>query len=99
MRVGCSSTPLSEQYYEEMGEKAFFFPILDTQVDCFDTNEEATGDMTSPEFVENPLGVDFDPKEMMKIIESGESFESLRKRPNIGPRDLSTCCRARHLTK
>jgi hypothetical protein len=46
--------------------------------------------MTSPEFAENPLGVDFDPEEMIKRIESGESLESLRKRPNIGPRGLST---------
>ena len=46
--------------------------------------------MTSPEFAENPLGVDFDPDEMIKRIENGESFESLRIRPNTGPRDLST---------
>jgi hypothetical protein len=46
--------------------------------------------MMSPEFAQNPLGVDFDPEEMIKRIESGESFESLKIRPNIGPRDLST---------
>jgi hypothetical protein len=63
---------------------------LETQVDCFDTPEEATAYMMSPEFAENPLGVDYDPEEMIKRIESGESWHSLRKRPNIGPRDLST---------
>jgi hypothetical protein len=63
---------------------------LETQVDCFETSEEATACMTSPEFRENPLGVDFDPEEMIKRIESGESFESIRKRPNIGPRGLGT---------
>jgi hypothetical protein len=46
--------------------------------------------MTSPEFRENPIGVDFDPEEMIKRIESGENFESLRKRPNIGSRSLET---------
>jgi hypothetical protein len=46
--------------------------------------------MTSPEFRGNPIGVDFDPEEMIKRIESGESFESLRKRPDIGPRSLET---------
>jgi hypothetical protein len=46
--------------------------------------------MTSPEFRENPIGVDFDAEEMIKRIESGESFESMKKRPNIGPRGLET---------
>ena len=59
----------------------------EAQVDCFETNEETTAFMTSPE---NPLGADIDPEEMMKRIESGERFESLRKRPDIGPRDPST---------
>ena len=46
--------------------------------------------MMSPEFAENPLGVDFDPEEMIKRIENDESWKSLRERPNIGHRDLST---------
>ena len=46
--------------------------------------------MTSPEFRENPLGVDFDPEEMIKRIESGESFERYEETTNIGPRGLET---------
>jgi hypothetical protein len=64
---------------------------LETQVDCFETNEEATAFMTSLEFVENPLGVDIDPEEMIKGIESGESFESLRKRLDIRPSRSVDC--------
>jgi catechol-2,3-dioxygenase len=63
---------------------------LETQVDCFNTSDEATAYMMSPEFRENPLGVDVDPEEMIKRIESGESFEGLRTRPNLGPRGLET---------
>jgi len=46
--------------------------------------------MTSPEFVENTLGADIGPEEIIKRIERGENFESLRKRLDIGLRDLST---------
>lgn len=63
---------------------------LETQVDCFDTSEETNAIMMSPAFATNPIGVDFDPEEMIKRIESGESFESLRKRPDIGPRSVES---------
>ena len=63
---------------------------LETQVDCFETDEEANAVMQSPEFMENPIGVDFDPEEMIKRIQGGESFESLRKRPNIGARGVES---------
>lgn len=63
---------------------------LETQVDCFDTDEETNAMMTSPAFATNPIGVDFDPEEMIKRIESGESFESLRTRPDIGPRSVES---------
>lgn len=47
--------------------------------------------MTSLEFAENRLGVDIDPEEMIKRIERGESFESLRKRPDIRPSRSVDC--------
>lgn len=61
---------------------------LETQVDVFDDAETATAFLQKPEFAENPIGVDFDPEETIKKLESGESVESILKRPNIGPRDL-----------
>ena len=63
---------------------------IETQVDCFETEEESNAIMTSPEFAENPIGVEFDPEEMIKRIQSGESFDSLKKRPTIGPRDVNS---------
>lgn len=59
---------------------------VETQVDNFDTADEATAFMNSPEFVENPMGVDFVPEELIKRLEKGEPQQTLKKRPNIGPR-------------
>ena len=63
---------------------------VETQVETFETNEEATEYFMSPEYRENPIGVDFDPEEMIARVEKNEPFESLRKRPDIGPRGLDT---------
>lgn len=59
---------------------------METQVDNFETPEAATEFMNSGEFVENPLGVDFDPETLIKRLESGESEASIKRRPHIGPR-------------
>lgn len=61
---------------------------LETQVDNFDTVEEANDFMTSKYFTENPIGTDFEPDDLMKRIESGESEQSIKRRIEIGPRDL-----------
>ena len=59
---------------------------LETQVDNFDTAEEATEFFASQEFNDNPIGVDFDPEDLVKRLEAGESETSIKKRPNIGIR-------------
>ncbi|KAN0119190.1 Glyoxalase/Bleomycin resistance protein/Dihydroxybiphenyl dioxygenase [Hyaloscypha variabilis] len=61
---------------------------LETQVDNFDNLEDANAFMTSSEFVENPIGVDFDPEDLIKRLQSGEDVAAIRKRPNIGPRSI-----------
>ncbi|KAH8678291.1 putative ring-cleavage extradiol dioxygenase [Xylariales sp. PMI_506] len=63
---------------------------VETQIDCYDTPEEANAFVDSPEFAENPVGVDVDPDELLRRLEAGESESDLMVRPNIGPRDLST---------
>lgn len=63
---------------------------LETQVDNFDTSEEATEFMMSKFFTENPLGVDFDPEDLIKRLQSGESDASIKKRKEVGPRGLET---------
>lgn len=59
---------------------------VETQVDNFDSPDEATAFMNGPEFSENPMGVDFVPDDLIRRLESGEPYRDLKKRPNIGPR-------------
>lgn len=59
---------------------------IETQVDNFDTIEEATAYFSSTEFEENPIGVDFNPEELVARLQQGESDASIKKRPNIGMR-------------
>jgi hypothetical protein len=62
---------------------------IETQVDCFDTIDEANRFMTSADFHENPIGVDFDPEDYIQKLKSGVPVADLVKRPNIGPRSLA----------
>jgi len=61
---------------------------IETQVDNFDTLAEIDEFIKSPTFEENPIGVDFDPDELCKRIDSGESEESIKKRADVGPSDM-----------
>jgi hypothetical protein len=44
--------------------------------------------MKSKAFAENPIGVDFDPEELITRLQNGGKEEDLIKRPEIGPRGL-----------
>lgn len=46
--------------------------------------------MASTAFAQNPVGVDFDPEELVKKLESGMEERELKKRANIGPRGIDT---------
>lgn len=61
---------------------------LETQVDNFDTVEEANAFMASNLFAENPIGTDFDPEELIRRLRAGEDERSLKKRVEIGPRGI-----------
>ncbi|CAG9947760.1 unnamed protein product [Clonostachys rosea f. rosea IK726] len=62
---------------------------IETQVDNFDTVEEANQFMASSEYAENPIGVDFDPENLIEQLRAGDE-KLLKKRANIGPRGLDT---------
>lgn len=62
---------------------------IETQIDNFDTAEAASEFMASKDFAENPIGTDFDPEDLIKRLESGESHASIKKRIEIGPRGLA----------
>lgn len=63
---------------------------IETQVDNFDTVAAADEFMASKEFAENPIGVDFDPEDLIKKLEQDQDQTLLKKRLNIGPRALDT---------
>ncbi|KAK9769627.1 putative VOC domain-containing protein [Seiridium cardinale] len=72
--------PTMSLYYQDPdGNK------IETQVDLFDTLEEIAF-YTTPEFNENPIGVDVDPEDIIKRLDNGEEEKSIKKRPRIGPR-------------
>ncbi|MGD9661571.1 MAG: VOC family protein [Porticoccaceae bacterium] len=62
---------------------------LEFQIDNYDTVEEAGKFFFSKEFAENPIGVEFDPDELLARLRAGEPESELKKRPNVGSKDLS----------
>lgn len=63
---------------------------VEMQVDAFATPDEATRFFASPEFAENPFGVDVDPEELARRVDAGEPDEEVLRRPNVGPRSLDS---------
>jgi catechol-2,3-dioxygenase len=56
---------------------------VELQVDAFDSMGEAKAYMRSDSFRNNPIGVLYDPDELLRRHRAGESFESLRQRPAL----------------
>lgn len=77
--------PTTSMYYQDPDGHQ-----LETQVDNFETTDEANAFMMSKDFASNPLGVDFDPEDMVRRLNRGEPESELMKRPDIGPRDLES---------
>ncbi|KAH8898301.1 Glyoxalase/Bleomycin resistance protein/Dihydroxybiphenyl dioxygenase [Thozetella sp. PMI_491] len=63
---------------------------IETQVDCFETPEEATAYMASPDIVRNPIGADIDPEDLLRRLESGEPESEIMKRADVGTRGLDS---------
>lgn len=62
---------------------------IELQVDNFDTIEDATAFFYGEAFAENPIGVEFDPDEMLRRLRAGESEATLKRRSDIGKRGLA----------
>jgi len=58
---------------------------VELQVDAFGSMEEAKAYMRSDSFRNNPIGVVYDPEELMRRHRAGEPFESLCRRPPLPP--------------
>jgi hypothetical protein len=61
---------------------------IELQVDNYDNIEDATAFFYSPAFAENPIGVEFDPEDLLRRVEAGEDQAVLKRRPDIGQRGL-----------
>ena len=77
--------PTTSMYYADPDGNRIEF-----QVDNFPTAAEAKAFCALPEFAENSVGVDFDPAELLRRLDAGESEQALKRRPNIGPRGIET---------
>jgi len=73
--------PTTSMYYRDPDGNE-----IETQVDNFDTNEDANAFMASQNFADNPIGVDFDPKDLIRRLEAGEDEKAIKTRPEIGKR-------------
>ncbi|MXZ37802.1 MAG: hypothetical protein F4230_08055 [Holophagales bacterium] len=58
---------------------------VETQVDNFPTKAEGLAYIRGPDFARNPVGIDFDPDEMVDRVRGGASYEEMHHRVE-GPR-------------
>ena len=63
---------------------------IELQIDNFDTVEEAGQFFYSPAFAKNPIGVDFDPADLVRRFYAGEDEAAIKKRPDSGARGLDS---------
>ena len=59
---------------------------IETQVENFESPEEATSFTMSEKFAENPIGTDFVPEDLIRRIEAGEEDKEIKKRVETGKR-------------
>lgn len=61
---------------------------LEFQVENFATVQEGADFFLSDAFKQNPVGVEFDPQDLLERMRSGETNETLLRRPDIGTRGM-----------
>jgi catechol-2,3-dioxygenase len=71
--------PTTSMYYRDPDGNR-----VELQVDNFATAEEAN-DFMRAHYAENPIGILFEPEELIARYEAGEPLESLRRRPLLPP--------------
>lgn len=71
--------PTLSFYYRDPDENQMEF-----QVECFGSVEESAAYFFTDDFAQNPIGVEFDPEEMLARLRAGESEDALKRRP-AGP--------------
>lgn len=76
--------PTTSLYYEDPDHNQ-----LEFQVENFATVEESGKFFYSEAFAENPIGVEFDPDDLLRRLRAGEPEEELKRRPDIGRQSLA----------
>lgn len=76
--------PTTSLYYEDPDRNQ-----LEFQVENYATVEESGKFFFSEAFAENPIGVEFDPDDLLRRLRAGEPEEDLKRRPDIGKRGLA----------
>jgi hypothetical protein len=62
---------------------------IELQVDNYDSIEDATAFFYSDAFAVNPVGVEFEPEELLARFKAGEDEALLKKRPESGAKGLA----------
>jgi catechol 2,3-dioxygenase-like lactoylglutathione lyase family enzyme len=76
--------PTTSLYYEDPDHNQ-----LEFQVENFSTVAESGKFFFSEAFAENPIGVEFDPAELLRRLRAGEPEDALKMRPDIGKQTLA----------
>ncbi|MFT4712539.1 MAG: catechol 2,3-dioxygenase-like lactoylglutathione lyase family enzyme [Candidatus Azotimanducaceae bacterium] len=63
---------------------------VELQIDNFASNDEINDFLDGPEFSNNPIGVDFDPDELVARFEAGESHQDLTRWRDLRSRGSGT---------
>lgn len=58
---------------------------VELQIDVFDSREAVDAWYATSDFATNPIGVKFDPDELIRRFEAGEDVASITTRPRIAP--------------
>jgi catechol 2,3-dioxygenase-like lactoylglutathione lyase family enzyme len=62
---------------------------LELQVENYESVAASTEFFYSPAFAQNPIGVEFDPDELLRRLRAGEPEDVLKRRPDAGERGLA----------
>jgi len=72
--------PTTSMYYRDPDNNR-----VELQVDNFDTVEELQGYFASADFADNPVGVVYDPEQLVRDYEAGVPEATLLRRPPLPP--------------
>lgn len=75
--------PTTSIYYQDPDGNS-----VETQIDNFDSVDEANGFMAGENFAENPIGTDFDPEDLAVQLRLGIEEKVIKKRVEVGRRGL-----------